>query len=177
MKRNAGFTLIEVIASLVLLGILGAMTYGLLENAVESSLYATTMTKEAAEMKPLYDIVGTMLSDIVDLSCTNCCFTSNTKLVFRNSNDKEVTVQKGAGNIFQMSSPAWFSWPPTTVPASSTNFIVDSFQTTASGGHVKSFTLTVSYEKLVLGQQLDRPFVFEFSPRTYVTTGSVKNCP
>lgn len=157
-SAQKGISLLEIIASMALVGVLVLAGYSFLFTAVDGFLFSTDNTRAVGELKPMLDYLTTRMSDMEEVDC----FSANTALQFTDSNDQAVTVAIDAANSVVINN-----WK-----------IVDdvnnvSFTLSPENSHVKIISLSFDYT-LANGHQAT--YSMEFSPRRYIPSSEIAGC-
>ena len=157
MKKINGFTLIEVILSLVILGIVSLGGYALLSYAAQGYIFSVENSKVATEVKPTLDYVSTKMSEIENL----VCFTYNTGIKFKDNAKKEHSVYINGNSLYIN------NWEILK------DIKNQSFKVTINNQIIEKFQLKFDYE-MATGKLLT--YDMEFSPRAQISMYKLENC-
>lgn len=183
MKNENGFTVLELVAGLVLMGVLAAFTYSMMMSSVDGFLFASDNADAVREMKPTYDWYSTKLSDINNFDCTSCCFSTNSKMIYEDTSGNTMTLTVNAA-----ATPETLALTLTDSSSNSNTWTMDNLDNiqldystatyTDSSGNtsnaVKQFLLTFTY---VFQDGLERDFSIDFSPRGIQLVSDLSACP
>lgn len=156
-KQKKGFTLLELILSLVLLGIVASMGLAILVTGLEGYNISNTNSEIATELKPALDELTLFMSDIVDVQC----FTANTQMTVTNTDGGNATLLVGNGtvgiqNMLEIGE-----------------LTGQSLTMTMDGSNIQKITLI--FTKTASGTNFSKTFSLKFSPRTILSAPSA--CP
>ncbi len=156
--QHNGFTLIEVIASLILLGIISLGIYSFLMTGVEGYFISEGNSIAAGELKPMFDVISTRMSEMEAITC----FSENAQLKFLDTQGNEETVQ-----IIDETTLRIMNWNILT------NLTDPTMALQTEGGNVKDISITFMYT----GKSgITRNFDLSFSPRKIITSSGIPGC-
>lgn len=158
MTQHNGFTLVEVIASLILMAMIGLGIYSFLMTGVEGYLISEGNSIAAGELKPMFDVISTRMSEMKEITC----FDTDSQMKFLDTQDSEETVQLVDGTALRI-----MNW----------NVLTDLSNTAMTmneeNGNVKDITISFTYT----GKSgITRNFDLSFSPRTIMTVSDIPGC-
>lgn len=188
-RNVSGFTLIESILSLVLLGMIAMGIFSFLSMGVDAFYFSTENTEAASRIKPTYDFVSTRLSDMTEI----CCF-SNSRIEFYNSDDgftcaddnpparqvllidnsSALIITSCTGDVNNRTCSSWTILEDLENAQMSLSTQSVTVRGTA-GTYVELIDLDFKYKSDRPGSVLDKDFSLSFSPRNLVPS-SVPGC-
>jgi len=157
-KGQKGFTIPEVIASLVLLGVIAVFSYSFMFTSLEGFLFSTENSQAAGELKPMLDYLTTRMSDMEEVTC----FSANSAVQFTDSHDQNYTVTLSGGDKVVINN-----WTIVDDVSNAT------FTMTDEDSHVKLFTLSFDY---TLAEGNQATYSMQFSPRRYIPSSDITGC-
>lgn len=189
IKNSDGFTLIESILSLILLGVIAVGIFSFLSLGVEAFYFSTENTEAASRIKPTYDFVSTRMSDMTEI----CCF-NNSRIEFYNSDDgftcadanpparqvllidssSTLVITSCTGDVNNRTCSSWTILEDLQNAQLSLSTQSVTVRGT-SGTYVDLIDLDFKYKSDRPGSTLDKDFRLSFSPRNLVPS-SIPGC-
>ncbi len=157
--QKNGFTLVEVIASLTLLGMISLGIYSFLMTGVEGYLISEGNSIAAGELKPMFDVISTRMSEIKKITC----FSENAQLSFQDTLGNDETVQLlDDGTTLRI-----MNWDILTNLSNAT--MVQNVE----NENVKDITISFTYTGK---SDIVRSFDLSFSPRMILKSSDIPGC-
>ena len=159
MRHHNGFTVIELIVVLVLVGIIALFGSSFLLYGLYGYQQSTNNSQAALSMKPTVDVLGTKLADIIEVTCLTSSG-GEVEMQFVNSmDDTETLTASGSTGVFNLSGfniVSGISSPSLTV--------------NLNGDNAENFVLTYTLDVI------DQQQTMRFSPRTIIDMTAVPSC-